>query len=304
MFGSCFEDKSGLPTIEVKIAAGRDDAEECLKQIELSGAAVGEMDLGSSDLEIPWDHEPQWIGLRFGNVQIPSGAIVTRAYVQFTVDEVDSYSAIPVTVTVMAEAAADAAQITTAPFAISSRAMTAATVEWSPGRSIAVGDRTDAEKTPDIGAVIREVVALPGWAAGNHLMVIIKGDPAMTGNAGRTYESFDGSSEGAATLSVYFMEGSVGVNSISEEYTGSIYPNPTEGLFYIKNPSEGEFSYEIYSINGKMVKGKYHISASTTEVDISGLSKGIYTVKVSSAEKSTTHMLMLNEPKPEPNPNP
>ncbi len=304
MFGSCFEDKSGLPTIEVKIAYGGDDAEEVMTQVDPAQAAVGTMDLTSSDLEIPWDHEPQWIAMRFGNVQIPSGAIVTKAYVQFTVDEVDSYSAMPVTVKVMAEAAADAAQITTAPFAISSRTMTTATVDWSPGKSLAEGDRTDAEKTPDISAVIREVIAQPGWAAGNHLMVVIKGDPAQKANAGRTYESFDGSSEGAATLAVYFKEGTVGVNSSGEEYTGSIYPNPTEGLFYIKNPSEDVFSYEIYSINGKMVRGKYHISGSTTEVDISGLAKGIYTVKVSSAEKSTTHMLMLNEPKPEPNPNP
>lgn len=65
-------------TIEIRVAAGSDDAEE---------ASGGSVTLSSTDLELVQEASTQTVGLRFTGVAIPPGAVITRAYVQFTVDE-------------------------------------------------------------------------------------------------------------------------------------------------------------------------------------------------------------------------
>ena len=46
--------------------------------------------------------------------------------------------------------------------------------------------RRAAQRTPDLGAVLQEVVGRPGWVSNNALMIII------TGSGRRTAESFEG----------------------------------------------------------------------------------------------------------------
>ena len=70
-------------TAEVQIVFSEDDAEEIRIPVE---GVRGEVDLTSSDLELVFDHDPSWVGLRFREVLIPKGATITEAYVQFTVD--------------------------------------------------------------------------------------------------------------------------------------------------------------------------------------------------------------------------
>ena len=69
--------------ISSQINSNNDDAEE-----ETSN---GSIDIESSDLEMAFDgSNEQIIGMRFNNINIPSYATVTHAYIQFTVDETDS----------------------------------------------------------------------------------------------------------------------------------------------------------------------------------------------------------------------
>ena len=68
-------------TVEVRVAAGSDDAEE---------SASGSMSLTSSDLELVYDGSDQTVGIRFSGVDIPQGANIVNAYVQFQVDETSS----------------------------------------------------------------------------------------------------------------------------------------------------------------------------------------------------------------------
>ena len=108
--------------IEVRVAAGEDDAEE--------DVATGAIDLTSSDLEITEEGEPalnQLVGMRFANVAIPQGATITSAYVQFQVDEVDvPGDNRPGTKFLKGEAVDDAASFTDTAFDISSRPTTTA----------------------------------------------------------------------------------------------------------------------------------------------------------------------------------
>ena len=73
----------------------------------------------------------------------------------------------------------------------------------------------------------------------------------------------------------------------------NIYPNPTQGTLNIKNPSSGEFSYELYSITGEMVAKRNNITDQLSKVDMGNLTKGIYLINLKSAENSTTQKVIL-----------
>ncbi|MFB0553145.1 MAG: hypothetical protein ACETWQ_07505, partial [Phycisphaerae bacterium] len=112
--------------IEVRVAAGDDDMEELV--------ADGTHDLGSSDLEITEEGEPannQLIGLRFNNIDVPQGAIITSAYVQFHVDETDvPGDNRPGTRFLRGEAVDNAATFSDTAFDIASRPTTSAEASW------------------------------------------------------------------------------------------------------------------------------------------------------------------------------
>jgi hypothetical protein len=67
-------------SIEVRVSASADDVEETRR---------GRLRTRSGDLELGVDRgRQQLVGLRFVGVEVPRGAVVSDAWVQFTVDEV------------------------------------------------------------------------------------------------------------------------------------------------------------------------------------------------------------------------
>ena len=108
-------------------------------------------------------------------------------------------------------------------------------------------------------------------------------------------ESADGDVNGAAVLNVTFTTtgGGTGVRSIPAGYSSLIYPNPTEGKLYIKNPSTDKFSYRIYTLNGRLISSRQHITGATTELDLSGLAKGMYIINVRTTDKTESHKIIL-----------
>lgn len=85
---------------------------------------------------------------------------------------------------------------------ITSRPPTVASVVWSPPEWPTVGEAGLAQRTPDLAAIIQEVVDGPGWASGKALVVIIK-----AGVGDRTAESFEGDPAGAPLLHVEYTGG-------------------------------------------------------------------------------------------------
>jgi hypothetical protein len=282
-------------TITVALTDGLYDAEE--RATDIGGDAVGSVDLGSSDLELVFDHEIQYVGLIFQNVEIPVGATITNAYVQFTVDALvpgttDQTLPSPLVVYGAAEANVPG-PFTEDPFTVSSHPSTTAKVTgWQPPPSVAVGDAGEAERTPDISAVIQEIINLAGWASGNNIMIVVTADPiTQTEDINREMEAAPPDGDGGTSLVVTFTAGTA-VNPVLDEFS-SLYPNPAEGKINIDNPSRGKFSFEIYSINGKLVARRDNITGPTTVVDLSSFAKGVYFVDVKSAEKTETHKLVV-----------
>jgi hypothetical protein len=173
--------------IDVRVAAGSDDAEELV---------TGSMYLTSSDLELVYDRGgDQKVGMRFTGVAIPQGATITKAYVQFQVDQTSS---VATDLTIQGEATDNAATFGSAAGDISSRSRTGAAVPWTPP---AWSNRNEAgpdQRTSDVASVIQEIVNRGGWASGNALVIII------TGTGERIAEAYEGVPAAAPLLHVEF----------------------------------------------------------------------------------------------------
>ncbi|UCG63843.1 MAG: metallophosphoesterase, partial [Deltaproteobacteria bacterium] len=178
--------------LEIRVSASTDDAEE---------GSSGSMNLTSSDLELIYDGSDQTVGMRFNGLDIPPGATISNAYIQFQVDETAPSD--PTDLTIQAEAIDDAPTFTNTVGNISSRATTTASVYWSPVPWTTVGEAGPDQQTPNIAAVIQEIVDRPGWSSGNSLVIII------TGTGERVAESYNGDSSGAPLLHMEYTTGQV-----------------------------------------------------------------------------------------------
>jgi hypothetical protein len=214
-------------TISKRISTGNDDVEE---------RTNGSMYLDSSDIELVNDgSKNQTIGLRFRDLNIPQGAIITQAYVQFTVDETNSGST---NITIKAEDTNNSSAFSSSNFNVSSRTTTNAAVNWQPSPWSSVGASGNSQRTPDIKDIIQEVIDRSGWQSGNKLSLII------TGSGERTAESYNGSSSKAPLLYITYDDDSNGggepqtatlnkritssLNDVEEKSNGSMYTNSSD----------------------------------------------------------------------------
>jgi hypothetical protein len=176
------------------VLSGADDAEE---------NSAGGISISSSDLELTFDGSQQTVGMRFSNFNVPQGATITRAYVQFMTDEVNTETT---NLTIQGQAADNAAIFTFGAFNISSRPRTAASASWSPVPCTTVGLSGPDQRTPELKSVIQEIVNRPGWMSGNSLAIII------TGTGHRTARAFEYGT-GTEMLHVEFTSGSPPTNT-------------------------------------------------------------------------------------------
>jgi len=184
------EPDPSMAVLEEPVAASRDDAEE---------NPSGTVSLTSTDLELVLDGSSnQTVGMRFNGIDIPQGSTITRAYVQFQVDETNSEAT---DLIIEGEAGDNATTFVSSSRNISSRPRTNASAAWSPPPWTTIGEAGFDQQTPDIAPVIQEIVDRSGWASGNSLVIII------TGTGHRTAESYNGDQAGAALLHVEYTTG-------------------------------------------------------------------------------------------------
>jgi hypothetical protein len=177
-----------VTTLEVRVAAKKDDAEE---------SESGGMDFQDNDLDLVYDrdNQNQTVGVRFTAVDIPQGATVLSAYLQFQVADTSSEAT---SLTLEAEGIDHAPQFSGKPGNISSRARTTAAVTWSPPPWNTIGAVGLDQRTTDLSSVVQEIVNRPGWSSGSALVIII------TGTGTRVAESYNGDPAGAPLLHVEY----------------------------------------------------------------------------------------------------
>ncbi len=181
--------------LSVRIADGNDDAEEHINE----GNSI---DIGSSDLEIGAEgggNDAQLIGMRFLDIDIPRGARINSANIQFTVDETDNeVQTSPIEI--FGELG-DALRFSGTGRDISNRKRTGGSVEWAdipPWDT--VGEAGPDQQTPDIGTIIQAIVNQITWEPNNALVIMMSGQEQFE----RTAESFNGTPEAAALLTIDF----------------------------------------------------------------------------------------------------
>ena len=190
--GTFTSGSTSLGSIEVSVGSSTDDAEE--------NVSSGNVNHTSSDLELTQESSTQLIGMRFQNLDIPAGVVITNAYIQFTVDEVAD---VATDLIIQAQDTDDATTFSTTNADISSRATTSANVPWSPPAWNTVGEAGSDQQTPDLSAIVQEIVNRGGWNAGNDMVFIV------SGSGKRVAESYDGSTTAAPTLTVEYINGGV-----------------------------------------------------------------------------------------------
>jgi len=156
--------------IDIRVSTGSDDAEEWLLD--------NTMHIDSPDLDMDGT---KVIGVRFRNIDIPRGAIITRAYLEFSAaytNDVKSkininmqYDVNPVTFSATNND-------------ISSRAVMKHPIQWKP---VPDWDTLHATyRTPDLTEKVQSIVGRSDWVAGNAMAFII--EAVVSQRRAMTYE--------------------------------------------------------------------------------------------------------------------
>jgi hypothetical protein len=163
----------------------------------------------------------QAVGVQYDTLGIPQGATIASAKITFVVKAPGrTYEGASNDFKIIAEAIDDAAVLGLSDNNITSRARTREEVSWNPPYfqdETTVGTKVD---TPDITALIQQVVNRPGWSENNRLTLMIfpqvyldLADPSTGGTTPlQKLNVHAGPGDGAATLTVeYYLPGDLGV---------------------------------------------------------------------------------------------
>lgn len=279
-------------TASARISTSIDDVEE---------GPDGTIYTGSSDIELIYDDYnggDQVVGLRFTGMDIPQGANITSANIQFTCDETNSGSA---SLTIKGHDVDNSSAFTTATNNVSSRTTTTASVSWNPADWNTVGEAGSAQMTPDLSSVVQEIVNRSGYSSNSALSFII------TGAGERTAESYDGSSASAALLTVTY-ESSLKSGTISAEVPVieelfaedamqgleiAVSPNPV--LSGIVTVTVNKVSYTrllIVDFMGEVVHAE-DCFMEEIKVAVNQFSPGIYSVVVTDGDEVVSQQIII-----------
>lgn len=179
-FGTAVYDNCGVcdgsnncssTTVCLSMPFGTDgDAEE---------AYSGEVYLDEGPCDLVFDSSPdhwrsyQTTGFRFDGVEVPNGAIVADAYIQFTARTVENVN--PCVLNIKAQLDTDAQPISWNNFDLSSRPSTNNSVAWSPPNWNYVDEAGLGQRTPNLKEVVQEIVDQSGWSTNNAVLFLLEG---------------------------------------------------------------------------------------------------------------------------------
>ena len=149
----------------------------------------------------------QVVGLRFPGVEVPHGATIVDANIQFMADEASSEAT---NLTIFGQDAGNPATFTSTSNSVSTRPRTAASVAWAPPAWPTVGAAGAAQRTPPLTTIVQSLTNRSDWSAGNAMAFII------TGTGARVAESADGNpASGAPLLNITYRLGTNAAPSVS-----------------------------------------------------------------------------------------
>lgn len=185
-------DSSVSPELVVPVTGNNDDAHEINNSVITNNYS----------LVLSQGTETVHTGLRFQNINIPRGAVITSAVLRFTSDGFDNSLA---TMTIRGESTGNANEFSTTNNDISNRATTSNQVIWDQDNAFPFWSEIIA--SPDLTPVIQEIVNRSDWCGGNNLAIVIETN-SLDSNSARSVLSHDYGSGQAPQLVVTFDESS------------------------------------------------------------------------------------------------
>lgn len=189
----------------IRVNASPNDAEEVSGGMQLGGRSL---DFSSGTV----------VGVRFGGVDIPQGAKIASAHIEFRVGATAGGN---LTLNIRGDAKDHAGAYTSSRGNISARAKTAAAAVWTPYNWTV----NQTARTANLTGIVQEIVNRGGWRSGNALAFTFR----ATGSAQRPAVSYDKSRDYAPVLVVSL--------SPAEPNPGPAVPPPvSNGRSVIRTP--------------------------------------------------------------------
>lgn len=236
-------------TLERQILSSTDDAEE-----KFDGSYVTAT---SSDIEMVYDawnsQGLQKLGFRFGNITIPPSSTITNAYIQFTADGASSGN---MTMTIKGEDVANSTTFANTTNNISARPVTTASALWTSISSWIDGQAGTAQRTPNLSAIVSEIITSNGWQNGNPITFIITG--TGSGTEYRKSFSYDANAVSSAKLVIEYTS-NLDVDLALTACTSpadNIFSSPTAtvAVDIVNYGNLTATNYTVsYSINGNLI---------------------------------------------------
>ncbi len=239
-----------------------------------TGSDVEELADGTVVTEGDLDMGEKMTGIYFTNPGIPANAVIDSAFIQFTADNIDEGE---ITIPVFAELSANPQQFSTQIRNLSERSPVTQSLKWTPGNWLEAGEKGPNQKTPDLRAILNELIQLDNWNESSPVAMILGfSEP----NVKRRAVSFDIKPEDAPQLMVYYRGGfdlsrpepPAGLNIVSAN-------DDQVTIKWNKSDDKNVIGYFIY-VNGE----KYNpIAQKQTSFALTGLSDtdSIYVTAIS-----------------------
>ncbi len=138
----------------------------------------------------------EYVGVRFQSVNVPPGATIVSAYLDFTASSADSSAT---SLTIKGHKTINSTTFTSSNDNISSRyssAATTASTSWSSIPSTTVGSTLT---TPDLRLVVQELIDQGSWASGNPMTFLLYGNSGV-----RNVYSYDTAAASAPALRIVY----------------------------------------------------------------------------------------------------
>lgn len=208
-----FPDDETTTFVELRVRTGSDDAEE--------EVANGEVSIDSSDLELVDEsgRTEQLVAIRFVQADIPKGALISDARVQFMADDTNSGET---GLLIKGHLSPTSETFRENDRDISRRVTTSSSTNWFPSPWTERGDAGVAQLTPSLTQIVQELVNQEDWNTDSSITFIISGDGE------REAESFEGGSTRAPRLRITYTESNSVLGDWDED--GDVDINDIRGL--------------------------------------------------------------------------
>ena len=181
-------DDSVSPEIITSISQATDDAYEVASSVNLS----------STSLKLSQSTNAVTLGLRYQDLNIPRGAIITNAYIRFSSNGFNSGAT---NLTFSGELIGNSITFSETSNNISARTKTSNSVLWDTDNDWPVSNETTV--SPDLSSIVQEIVDQSDWCGGNSLNIIVDGQGISTSSERVSPAFEDGEGLGPQLVVIY-----------------------------------------------------------------------------------------------------